>query len=666
VVLLVFMIASVFAAASSVAAQDAPTVYVLADGEAVHIIMENTPPHAAAFEAYRRAPGEAAFRPLTTEAVTPVEDPHRAFDMLGEDAPWLCRRFGTADPVRLWRKVEVNRNLANTYALVSRGLRMALGRTLIDRSVQAGREYRYRVVLLDRRGREIETITRRVRVDAPEPPDAADGVHASARNGVVEITWDYRPYRGQPSDRTVGFNVYRREADGGEALINDAPVLRVEGHLSYLDREAREGAAYRYGVRAVDIIGNVSSPVYSAEVRLTDTSPPLVPMGLTAIDRDDGVLLLWDVSPDPDTSAYNVYRSDTLEGEYALMNDEPIPVEVASYLDSGMARGRPWFYAVSAVDDAGNESPRCGSETIIPTDTQPPAQVSGLAYKVHPERREVTVRWNAAPEDDLRGYMLYRRLGDGTYTRLTPKPLEPDAQPVYVDAGAPSRGLKPGGEYGYAVTATDHSGNESRRAEVTVRVPDLDPPREVFSLTARPTRSGSVELRWQPALDDDLAFHRIHRKRDDTRDEADVVAEVPAGEQSFLDERVERGVPYEYHVVEVDASGNASPPSEREVVVPVDIVAPGAPRNVQVRSHDGELILSWDAPEDADVAAYRVYRADYPGAPARFVAELNDRVYRRHGADAEGAVYTVTALDTSGNEGEGTSVAREPEQREDR
>lgn len=659
--------AAVFPAAQPVAAQEAPPVYVLSDGQAVHIILENTPPGTSGFEAYRRGPGEDTFRPLTLEAVRAVRDPYRAFEMLGKDTPWLCRRFDTADPVRLWRKIEVNRNIAHAYALVSPGLRMALGRTLIDRSVQAGLEYRYRIVFIDARGSELDTLTRRVRVDEPKQPDPAGDLRLAVRDDVVELEWDYRRYRGGEADRTVAFNIYRREENGEELRINRGPVLRVEGYLSYLDRDARQGVTYRYGVRAVDIIGELSSSVYSEPITLRDTTPPLVPMGLSAHDREEGVFLVWNISPDPDVVHYNVYRSDTLEGTYERISEQPIPVEQTRFLDEKVERGRPWFYSLTAVDEAGNESPRCGAETIIPTDTEPPPKVTGLEYEVEPEKRAVTVRWNPSPAGDLRGYMVYRRLSDGTYTRLTPKPLEAKGRPVYRDPGFSRRGLKPGGDYGYAVTATDHSGNESERTEVSLVMPDLDPPREVFSFNAGPTREGAVELRWQPALDRDLAIHRIYRKRADAKEEAAMIVELPAEKRSYRDEEVERGVSYSYYIVEVDEAGNTSGPSKREEIVAVDIVAPDPPQDLQARPRNRDLLLSWAPPEADDLSGYRVYRADYPGAKLRRLTgeTVPEGEYlRRGGADDVGAVYTVTAVDTSGNEGRGISIRIERKSRE--
>src|SRR6056297_3428926 len=130
-------------------AQEGPTVYVLTNGQVVHIILHNQPPGTAGFEAYRRGPDDDRFLPMTTSAVTSVDDPYKAYQLYQSDADWLGRKFDTTDPVRLWNKMRVNRSYALAYSLISPGLRMALGRTLIDQSVTPGRTYRYRIIIID-------------------------------------------------------------------------------------------------------------------------------------------------------------------------------------------------------------------------------------------------------------------------------------------------------------------------------------------------------------------------------------------------------------------------------------------------------------------------------------------------------------------------------------
>ncbi len=640
-------------------AQEGPLLYLVSDGQNVHIILHNTPSEADGFKAYRRGPDDSAFLPMTTSTVTALSDPYQANELFQSDAEWLARRFETSDPVRLWRKIQVNRGYARAYSLVSPGLRMALGRTLVDRSVSPGRTYRYRIVLVDRRGAEIERVNRRITVKAADEVEAPSAVSAEQEDEDFLISWGYRPYRGRASDLTVGFHVYRRtdkaSEDGQVQRINDAPVLRIEDYLSYYDNGVKEGVSYRYGVQAVDMIGRVSEIVYSKPVQRRDTKAPLVPMGLTAIDTDEGVRLLWNLSPEEDVRSYHVYRSDSLEGEYTRINAKALPFDTPDFTDTQVVRGQAWFYRVSAVDAAGNESAPCGAVTIIPADSEPPAAVSGLSGEVDPEKRSVRLRWNPSAEADLKGYFVYRVQGDENMLRITPAPIAPVKRPEFSDRSAHKDGLLPGAEYHYLVSAVDNSGNESERSRISLEIPDLVPPRKVFSFSARSNREGHVELRWQPSLSRDLQTHRIFRM--DADEKPGVIAELEAAETSYLDSEVQRGRAYTYFVVEVDRAGNSSEESRHRRLVPVDATAPGSPQELSAQREKNKVRLTWQPPEDEDVVGYRIYRAAYPKAKIQRVGpELIESSEYITPLTTASAVYTVRAVDTSGNEGDGISV----------
>lgn len=639
-------------------AQEGPLLYLVSDGRSVHIILHNTPAETAGFKAYRRGPDDSAFLPMTTSTVTALSDPYQANELFQSDAEWLARRFETSDPVRLWRKIQVNRGYARAYSLVSPGLRMALGRTLVDRSVSPGQTYRYRIVLVDRRGAEIETVNRRITVKAADEVEVPSAVSAEQEGKDFLLEWDYRPYRGRAGDLTVGFHVYRRPVsragDGQAVRINDAPVLRIEEYLSYYDSAVQEGVIYRYGIQAVDMIGRVSEIVYSPAVEIKDTTPPLVPMGLTALDLDEGVRLLWNLSPEEDVRSYHVYRSDTFEGEFTRINAKPVPFDNPDFTDTRVVRGQAWFYKVSAVDAAGNESAPCGAVTIIPADSEPPAAVSGLSGEVDPEKRSVSLRWNPSEEADLKGYFVYRVQGNENMLRITPTPIAPVNRPEFSDRSAHKDGLLPGAEYHYLVSAVDNSGNESERSKISLSIPDLDPPRKVFSFSARSTRDGHVELRWQPSLSRDLQTHRLFRI--DAGDKPRIIAELEASQTSYLDTQAQRGRAYTYYVVEVDAAGNSSEESRHRRVVPVDATAPGAPQELTARREKNSVLLNWQPPEDEDVVGYRIYRAAYPKAKIQRIGpelvESSEYITR---FTSSSAVYTVRAVDSSGNEGEGIS-----------
>ena len=100
---------------------------------------------------------------------------------------------------------------------------------------------------------------------------------------------------------------------------------------------------------------------------VVDLTPPDVPAGLATVGGPAKVDLTWTANTEPDWAGYNVYRSETSP----VTMDSPINgvtlVSTASYTDASVSIGTPYFYAVTAVDDSGNESALSGEQSATPT-----------------------------------------------------------------------------------------------------------------------------------------------------------------------------------------------------------------------------------------------------------------------------------------------------------
>jgi hypothetical protein len=615
------------------------------------IVLGDTPPAVQGFQVYRKGPGEREFRLMTPEPIQAASDPYQAANLMGDDFDWIARKMDSMDPEVVWRKLRLDRSLAMAYALVSHGLRLALGRTWIDTQTTRGRRYQYRVVLLDGTGRELQRYQRAIRIQDPERPPQPRQVTAAYEDGLVTIDWDYPPFRGGTEDRTVGFVVFRRRGSGPFEPLSRAPVLRIEGYLTAFDDQVRTGETYTYGVAAIDVIGAASPRVDAPPLAIEDTTAPLVPVGLKASDREEDVLLIWKMSPELDVTHYNVYRSLSVEEEAELtrINQDPVPYESPRFVDREAPRGVPVYYRVSAVDRRGNESPLSGPAPIVAEDKDPPGAVGGLLAKVNEEERSVELSWQAPADPDLAGYYVYSGPHASKLMRIHGKPLDPDREAVYVDRGYRARGLEPGRSLVYGVSAIDNSYNEGPREIVEVQIPDNVPPDPPSGLAARPTREGAVRLTWQPLLAFDLAGYRVYRA--DEKEFAPV-ADVDAETTSWTDQQAERGQPYRYRLTGLDSSGNESEASAQVEIVPTDIHPPAPPAELHTEAVRRGIRLSWEPCPETDVRSYRVYRSEYPGGkPDRPLATVYDKTEYLDRSGSAGLVYGVSTVDTSGNEG---------------
>jgi parallel beta-helix repeat protein len=103
-----------------------------------------------------------------------------------------------------------------------------------------------------------------------------------------------------------------------------------------------------------------------------DTIPPAVPGGIRALGRDKTVELSWFKSADKDIGQYRIYRSNTPLTGFQEVGRTESPL----FKDPNLSNETPYFYRISAVDLAGNESKPSDSLRVTPV-TPGPTRVKG-------------------------------------------------------------------------------------------------------------------------------------------------------------------------------------------------------------------------------------------------------------------------------------------------
>ncbi len=176
----------------------------------------------------------------------------------------------------------------------------------------------------------------------PPPAEPRDLNAENVAEGV-RVTW---------SGAGPAYRVFRRaEGEPGFSAMGDTPTRE------FVDRATEYGKTYRYRVQAIakTATGEVESEL-SAEAAITpkDLFPPATPACLTAVPTSNSIELAWERNTETDLAGYRVYRA-AAGGEFERIGETG---EITSYSDRQVESGKPYRYAVSAFDKAGNESPR--------------------------------------------------------------------------------------------------------------------------------------------------------------------------------------------------------------------------------------------------------------------------------------------------------------------
>ena len=103
-----------------------------------------------------------------------------------------------------------------------------------------------------------------------------------------------------------------------------------------------------------DDSGNTSQWVDAIGSVTLDTTPPDKPTGIKGTGRNKLVGLIWDKATTPDLAFYNIYRSDSPLSGYLPAGK----TEFNDFIDTdrNLVNSKTYYYRVTAVDFAGNES----------------------------------------------------------------------------------------------------------------------------------------------------------------------------------------------------------------------------------------------------------------------------------------------------------------------
>lgn len=442
-----------------------------------------------------------------------------------------------------------------------------------------------------------------------------DAVAPAAPTGLVATRGDGRVALSWTANTEYDVSGYRVLRDG------TAVGTTAAGTRSYTDTGLTNDTTYTYSLHALDTSGNTSqtsSPAVSATP--TDLTAPAVPTGLAATSGDGAVSLGWTANRETDLSSYRVLRGGTAVATVAAPG--------TSWRDTGLTNGTAYQYALQAVDTHGNASAASSpAVSATPADTTPPAVPTGLAA-VRGDG-QVVLTWTAGAEADLDGYDLFR-------DRVR-------VQGAVLGAGATTftdTGLTNDVTYTYALRARDRDGNTSASsAGVSATPTDLTPP----AVPARPSAVAGdtvVSLSWAPNSETDLASYQVLR-------DGTAIATVTKPTTTYDDRSVTNGTTYAYTLKALDTHGNASAATTPAVsATPHDLTPPAVPTGLSATRGDGQVVLSWTAGSEPDLALYRVLRGGTVvatvTAPATSYTDTgltNDTAY----------LYALSAVDGSGN-----------------
>lgn len=207
-------------------------------------------------------------------------------------------------------------------------------------------------------------------------PAPIASVETRVTESAVELSWPapVGTAAEEPVSNVTGYRIYRSEIHPSASVSSpqDLPPGQAESHATplassetnnYRDTSVVFEHTYVYIVRSViQVEGNEmeSSDSQPATVTPRDTFSPAAPQGLVAALLPGAALgtvladLSWSINLETDLAGYRVYRSEQEGTGGRLLTPELLPTPAVR--DTSVEPGHRYWYTVTAVDRAGNES----------------------------------------------------------------------------------------------------------------------------------------------------------------------------------------------------------------------------------------------------------------------------------------------------------------------
>jgi hypothetical protein len=203
------------------------------------------------------------------------------------------------------------------------------------------------------------------------PFDAIADLTTQVTQAGIVLSWTPPARTLAGATLSVGvYHIYRGVPDPfaapGDPSKLKSPLVKIADAQAppFEDTQFEFGASYVYSVRSVAQYPDAS--VESSDSNLAaltprDTFPPASPQELIVVlvpaqgDASAHLELSWAISPETDVAGYNVYRSEQEGTQGSRINMDLLLTP--AFRDMNTQPGHRYFYTVTAVDRAGNESP---------------------------------------------------------------------------------------------------------------------------------------------------------------------------------------------------------------------------------------------------------------------------------------------------------------------
>ncbi len=196
-----------------------------------------------------------------------------------------------------------------------------------------------------------------------------------------------------------------------------------------------------------------------------DLAPPLPPTLSSVSSTSPGCAhVTWTPSGDPAVIGYKISYG-VLSVKMGQMEDYQYSMEVGpvSSYDACSLGGSTYYFAVQAINYVGQLSAYSEERSVQPVT----AAVLISRFEAHASDAGVRLSWQVESDENVTGYLVYRRVAGATERLLVNTPL-PSSSNTYLDTN-----VRNGTSYTYVLAALRDDGSEIRSIPASATTPSL-------------------------------------------------------------------------------------------------------------------------------------------------------------------------------------------------
>lgn len=267
------------------------------------------------------------------------------------------------------------------------------------------------------------------------------------------------------------------------------------------------------------------------------------------------------------------------------------------------------------------------------------------------EMTQIAFEWERSSDPNVAGYYIYRAKDGAELQKIAT--INDRFSTHYVDTG-----LEPSTSYQYAMSTYDKEGAHSAMGTIyTLQTLGALPAVEfVQVITNLPLKAKII---WSPHDDLRVGSYVVERSKAGANNWSKIAEVKGRLSAEYIDSGLKPEDSFDYRVRAKSADGVLGEPSVAQNSTTKALPLPVTNLSASTE-HPKKIVLNWQAPAQDDIDHYVIYSARSKYLPATKLGTTKETSYEDYiSANGSSRFYKITAVDTSGLEGEKPSSSVE-------